>query len=484
MHPKNSAPAGPAAGLYRFFIPGVYPVNPRDVIDDPKSTANPAEVSRFFQSADWGGFWLASFLSFLVYQLTLAPDITLEYSGVYSTSAMYPGPSIPPGHALWVIYGWLFIKLIPISNLAWRLNLSSAVAGALTCGMIALLASRIGRLAVERISDLKDFSAKGQKRVQLVCGCVAGLGFGFDGCFWCKAVVVDTWPLSLCLLAVTICFLTRWFFAPQQKGYLYAAACACGLTLSESQALIPAAFGLPFLLTAGNRGLGREIFFGISIFLWSLLLFKERQPEIGWSVQGPDEWILAGAAGLATLMWGIQSFRTSSFFSEWKTTAICGILFCAGISACFLLPIFSMTNPPVNWAYPRTVQGFFHTLSRGQFESLYPTASFSQFGAQWKIYLQITATDLGVFYLLAAAVPFFCSRTIPLPARRWLFGLLTVWLVMTSLMLGALNLDPLAAVLVKPYFAASHLILAVFSGCGLMLVATFSARRAGTISPG
>jgi hypothetical protein len=41
-----------------------------------------------------------------------------------------------------------------------------------------------------------------------------------------------------------------------------------------------------------------------------------------------------------------------------------------------------MTNPPSNWGYAREVGGFFHLVTRGQFEHLYPTDSLGKFGEQ------------------------------------------------------------------------------------------------------
>ena len=179
--------------------------------DEAKPVANPAGSSRFFQRVDWASFGVTTLLALTVYLLTLSPEVDLDYSGFYSTAAMYPGVSIPPGHPLWAIYGWLFIKLVPISNIAWRLAVASAVAGALACGVIALMVSRVGVSAAQCILRFKNLLPNEVKSLRVVCGCVAGLGFGFDGCFWCKTVVADTWPLSLLLFALTICLMTRWF---------------------------------------------------------------------------------------------------------------------------------------------------------------------------------------------------------------------------------------------------------------------------------
>ena len=86
-------------------------------------------ILAFFQKVDWLCFGITTFLALTVYLLTLAPDVTLENAGIYPTAAMFPSPSIPPGHPIWAVYGWLFVKLVPFSNIAWRLNLASAVAG-------------------------------------------------------------------------------------------------------------------------------------------------------------------------------------------------------------------------------------------------------------------------------------------------------------------------------------------------------------------
>jgi hypothetical protein len=449
-------------------------------IDEPKPPANPVELPCFFQKVDWLSFGLTTLVALTVYLLTLAPDVTLEYSGVYSTAALYPGSSIPPGHPLWTVYGCLFIKLIPFSNIAWRLGVASAMAGALTCGLIALMVSRVGFSAVEKIPGFNKISAREQKSFRLVCGGVAGLGFGFDGCFWRKAVVADTWPLSLFLFALTICLLTRWFFAQQQTRFLYAAAFVHGLTLSESQALIPATFALPFLLALSDRKLGREMFFGISVCLWAVLLMNNSLEQFGWYIGEPSRKMLAGTAATATFAWAGLSLLTRGFFSEWKTTSVCAVLFLTGISAYLLLPILSMTNPPINWGYPRTVEGFFHVLSRGQFESINPTNSFNQLMTQWKIYGKIAAEDCGMVYLIAATIPFVLQHKVSPLARRWLVGLLGVWFLLGLLMLVGLNLpnDRSAIEADRPFFAATHLLLALLAGCGLMLIGAFCARPA------
>ena len=55
------------------------------------------------------------------------------------------------------------------------------------------------------------------------------------------------------------------------------------------------------------------------------------------------------------------------------------VLWVAGASFYFYMPIASMTNPPMNWGYPRTKEGFFHALTRGQYDKTNPTDSIFKF---------------------------------------------------------------------------------------------------------
>ena len=105
-----------------------------------------------------------------VYLFTLSPSIDLDFSGIFATGAMYGGVPHPPGYPVWTIYTWLFTVLVPVSNIAWRVALSSAVAGAFACGMIGLVTSRSCSLIVEGIEAFKELDKRWEN---WLCG-VAG----------------------------------------------------------------------------------------------------------------------------------------------------------------------------------------------------------------------------------------------------------------------------------------------------------------------
>src|SRR5258708_1944887 len=104
--------------------------------------ASTAVLPPLFRKIDWVTFTITLVLVFIGYLLTISPDLTLEDSGELATGSMYAGVPHPPGYPVWTIYTWCFTKLIPFSNIAFRVSIASAFAGALACGLIALAVSR------------------------------------------------------------------------------------------------------------------------------------------------------------------------------------------------------------------------------------------------------------------------------------------------------------------------------------------------------
>src|SRR6266849_4602961 len=103
----------------------------------------------FFQGTDWLSGGITVIVALVVYLWTMAPDVTLGLSGIFATGAAYAGVAHPPGFPVWTLYSWLFIKLLPVSNIAWRVAVGSAVAAALASGLVALMVSRGGKMFLE-----------------------------------------------------------------------------------------------------------------------------------------------------------------------------------------------------------------------------------------------------------------------------------------------------------------------------------------------
>ena len=135
---------------------------------------------------------------------------------------MWPGVPNPPGYPIWTFLNWLFIHLVPISNIAYRVALASALESALACGLCALIASRFTAFLIEGFNSLESLNANQQS---FICS-LAGIGFaatslGLNGTFWRRAVVPSIYPLATLSLVVTMTVLFRWMYSPKERRYLY-----------------------------------------------------------------------------------------------------------------------------------------------------------------------------------------------------------------------------------------------------------------------
>jgi hypothetical protein len=299
-----------------------------------------------------------------------------------------------------------------------------------------------------------------------------------DSAFWRKAVVVDPWPLSILLLATVLCLLMRWLYAPDRRRWLYAAALVYGLTLTNSQALAMAAPGLMFIVLFGTPRLGRDLFCAATVLLGVALMAQALGllPEaLGWSIRNLLVWrVCLIAEVILLLLCSGLGLKTRGVFTEWKGVLALSAMLGLGLAMYLYVPLASHTNPPVNWAYPRTVEGFVHSLTRGQYEPVHPTESLSRYAEQLEMCVENVPADFGVIYVLPVLVPFWFLRRMRAEERRWMLGLLAVYLCLSLLMVALLNpaSDRASFQLVQRFFSASHLLLAIWAGYGLALLGT------------
>ena len=132
----------------------------------------------------------AFLISFGVYLRTLLPSV--GYSGdtaKFQFIGTIPGIPHPPGYPLYVILTVLFGK-IPIGNLAYRINLMSALFAALAVAILFFVLRRL-------IHDT-------------AIAFPAALLFAFSRTFWSQAVVAEVYSLHVCFLTVVILCLILW----------------------------------------------------------------------------------------------------------------------------------------------------------------------------------------------------------------------------------------------------------------------------------
>jgi len=146
-----------------------------------------------------------------VYVFTLAPTITMEDSGELVTAAATLGIPHPSGYPLWTILGQIFCWL-PFGTVAWRVNLMSAVFGALTILVLYLIFRR----------TIKN---------QLAAFC-APLLLAFSATFWQQSVTAKFYTLNSFFVLLLIYVLLVWSEKREHK-YLYFFSLLYGLSLTN-----------------------------------------------------------------------------------------------------------------------------------------------------------------------------------------------------------------------------------------------------------
>ena len=515
----------------------------------PASPAAPPKPAPLFRKIDWVTFAVTTLLVLLGYLYTIAPDMTLEDSGELAVASMYAGVPHPPGYPVWTVYTWVFTKILPFSNMAWRVGVSSAVAGALACGLIALMVSRGSSMMIEGISELKNIDRRIESAICVVAGFVAGMLFGFNGFMWSQAVIVEVYTLSVLSLAGVLVCMLRWIYAPHQHRYLYLAFFWFGICFNNHQSLLVIALGLELAVMAVQPRLARELFFW-NVVCWAGGLFGRALGMIGTLNDNPAlflhynliglgsfaAWVyllyktkirlleflrnvalVLAVAYLGVLFLHMTSFVTTFYFNkdlqtlktaqfvlfnlfglacigglvyliretrgfgnEWVFSLICGVAWALGAAFYVYMPLASMSNPPLNWGYPRTVAGFFHAFTRGQYERIHPTFGqgglFDEIGkyfGQMQMYIGGVLEEFNLVLVLIAILPLFFYKRMQKRERAWIVTLGATYLCLSFLLLDLLNpgSDRQSRDLNKVFFTASHLMIAMGIGYGFTVIA-------------
>lgn len=171
--------------------------------------------------------------TFLVYLATIAPDIYSLDSPELAAAANSLGIAHAPGYPLYTLSGWLFSHLFPVSSVAFRMNLFSAVLGAAACGVVYVLALRL--------------------TTRPVIAAVGALALGFSYYFWLDALAAEVYTLDALLFAGILLAAVAWRSQPTASRALIVGL-VLGLSLSNrtSTALILPAL-LAFAWMSGER---------------------------------------------------------------------------------------------------------------------------------------------------------------------------------------------------------------------------------------
>jgi hypothetical protein len=293
-------------------------------------------------------FLVLSFvLPFALYMLTLAPSVTFFDSGEFLTAAASLGSAHSPGYPLFLMYAKPFTWL-PLGNIAFRINVATAVSSSLACLMVYVLTVQV----------LKKESLLQDERFNMVAvkcaGLAAAFSFGVTPRLWLQSNHDKPYPLLSFIAAIIFYLLLRWQEqyreGNERPSYVYVCTFLAGLSMGVHQTIV-------LLLPA-----------------WFLLIVLT-----DWRmITRVKELILATAFALF------------------------------GFSAHLYLPLRALSNPLLNWGDAKSVDQFLWHFLRKGYPSDPPVRDLALLWAQIKAFnisreftwLGAALVLLGLFYLL------------------------------------------------------------------------------------
>ncbi len=171
-------------------------------------------VKRLSAQKSRGDFLLGSFLAcsvFVLYVQSLVPSILPGDPAQFQYIPAVLGIPYPPGFPLYILVGYLW-SLLPIGTLAYRMNLLSAVFGALTVGTLFVVSRR--------------------QNLHWLAALAGASALAFLPPFWQYATFAAEYTLHTLLVVLLIAFLAEWE-QTRQTRWLRLAALVFGFGLTN-----------------------------------------------------------------------------------------------------------------------------------------------------------------------------------------------------------------------------------------------------------
>ena len=207
------------------------------------------------------------YVSLLIYLKTIAPGVFGYDSAELATGVYSLGIVHPPGYPLYLLLGKLF-SYIPIGNLAYRLNLMSALFASLTAVLLFKLLIFVFR--------------------NRIIAWVSVLLFAFSNYYWQMALVAEVYTLHTFFLILNLYILILWQ-AHGKSLYLFLFAVFYGLSLTDHTSGILFAPGFAWLVISAREWRWKKAFVylpimfllflsGLSVYLYLPLRFLADPP--------------------------------------------------------------------------------------------------------------------------------------------------------------------------------------------------------------
>ncbi|MFH1859524.1 MAG: DUF2723 domain-containing protein [bacterium] len=185
------------------------------------------------------------------YLYTLTPDIGFHDCGDMVPAVVNLGVCHPPGYPFFCLLGKLFISLVPIGNIAYRMNFLSSLFASATVMMVYFIVVRVGQSIIQ------------SSRINcIVSGIVSAGMLIFATTFWEQAVIAEKYSLNVLFASILLFILIKWQSDTRTNSPLpYVFAVTLGLAFThhlQTIYIVPASiYFIMVILWNKNSGSGR-----------------------------------------------------------------------------------------------------------------------------------------------------------------------------------------------------------------------------------
>ncbi len=175
--------------------------------------------------------------AFGLYFTTLAPTVLEADAGEFQFVPWLPGIAHPTGYPFYILLGWVWTHILAVGEVAWRMNLLSAILAAIAVGMTYAVARRL----LDIVLSHTPVSAR------ILTAAISAATFAVTPTFWSQAIIAEVYALHT-LFVVTILWLVVQHKRPW-SGILLAFVFGLGLTHHSTTILLLPGLVLYFWVT-------------------------------------------------------------------------------------------------------------------------------------------------------------------------------------------------------------------------------------------
>lgn len=286
-----------------------------------------------------------------MYLKTVAPTISFWDCGEFVATSVIFGIPHPPGSPVFTIIGRVFAVIPFAQDLAYRVNLVSALSSAASVFLAYLITTRI-------IGYWYDGKGSTWDRIGMYVGGVVGsLCMAFNRTFWTNAVEAEVYGLTMVVFMLVFYLLLIWHSRHEKSSadrilllIVYLAVLGSGIHMS-AYVIMPA--GLIFAMMVDKRLRTDLRFWILSILLLTILLNLK--------------WFLFGVAGwLAISLVLSLAMRRDR---QWQLSAALAFVALLAFSIQSYVPMRSKFDPAIDMNDPESFDKLVSFLEREQYGS-------------------------------------------------------------------------------------------------------------------